>query len=169
MDTKNKKLIELFKEVQRIPYQVCKYDENEIDEDLMKGDCRHKHFLLKMLLEREGFIVKEIKVIFDWRDLPIPKNILDVLKSGTIWDHSALKVKIGRRWLNIDCTWNPELESKGFPITKNWNGRTDTKQVTEGKLKFFDKKNFSREAENIKINKEEAHQFALKLNQWLYD
>lgn len=158
-------IIELFEKVQRIPYRVCRYSEDEIDENLQRGDCRHKHFLLKRLLEQEGFEAREVKVIFNWKDLPIPETILRILKSGTIWDHNSLKVKIGKRWVKVDCTWNPELKKKGFPVTENWDGISDTKQITEGKLEFFDKKDYIKD--KIKVSKEEAYKFAERLNQFL--
>lgn len=160
------KVIQIFEKVQKIPYQVCKYDENEIDENLEKGDCRHKHFLLKKLLEQEGFNVKEVKVIFNWEDLPIPKEILEILKAGTIWDHNSLRVKVNKKWIKVDCTWNLELKEKGFPVTENWDGKSDTKQVTEGKLDFYDIDKYSKD-KRIHIVKEEAYAFADALNKWL--
>lgn len=162
-------LVETFEKVQKISYKVCKYDESEIDENLKEGDCRHKHFLLKKLLEKEGFRVKDVKVIFDWNDLPIPKEILATLNNKTLWDHNSLKVMINNKWVMVDCTWNPELEKKGFPITNNWDGKSDTKQVTEGKLKFFDKEDYIRDTNKIIILKEEAHKFADKLNNFLME
>ncbi len=163
------KIVELFKKVQKIPYKVCKYDKSLIDENLKEGDCRHKHFLLKKLLEKEGFRVKEVKVMFDWNDLPIPKKLLEILHHGTIWDHDSLKVMINNKWVNVDCTWNSELKKKGFPVTNNWDGKSDTKQVTEGKLEFFDKEKYLRDANKIIILKEEARQFADKLNNFLIE
>jgi hypothetical protein len=160
-------IIEIFEKVQKIPYQVCKYNKEEIDENLERGDCRHKHFLLKRLLEKEGFEIKEVKVIFNWADLPIPRNILEILKKGTIWDHNSLKVKINDKWVRVDCTWNPKLGEKGFPITENWNGKSDTKQVTEGKLEFFNKEDYVKDTKLIKISKEEAYKFAEELNKFL--
>lgn len=163
------KLIKLFEKVQSIPYKVCKYNEKDIDENLKEGDCRHKHFLLKNLLEKEGFQVKEFKVIFNWRDLPIPEKILSVLNGKTLFDHSSLKVKVGKKWLKVDCTWNPELKEKGFPVTENWNGLEDTNLVTKGKIKYVDKRNFSRDKFGINFNKEDVHIFAEKLNRWICD
>jgi hypothetical protein len=162
-------LIDIFEKVQEIPYNVCKYNEGEIDENLEKGDCRHKHFLLKKLLEQKGFEVGVVKVVFDWKDLPIPKNILDILKSGTIWDHDSLKIKVNGDWISVDCTWNPKLKEKGFPVTENWDGNSDTMQVTTGKLEFFDKGEYIKESAKIKISKEEAYKFADALNQFLSD
>jgi len=160
-----KKIISIFEKVQKIPYRVCMFDKKNINEELRYGDCRHKSELLFKLLEKEGFEVKKIKVLFDWRDLPLPKEITEILKdSDKVWSHDSIKVKINNRWIKIDCTWNSELEKIGFPITKNWDGVSDTLQVTNGKLQFFDAEMF-----NIKpkILKEEAYRFADKLNEFV--
>ncbi|RMD66252.1 hypothetical protein D6817_04460, partial [Candidatus Pacearchaeota archaeon] len=66
-----------------------------------------------------------------------------------------------------DCTWNPKLKEKGFPITENWDGKSDTKQITEGKLEFFDKEDYVKDKNKIKISKEEAYKFAEELNKFL--
>ena len=161
------KLIEIFEKVQKIPYRVCKYDENKINENLERGDCRHKHFLLKKLLEQKGFKVKEMKVIFNWADLPIPQEILEILKSETIWDHGSLKVQIDNKWIKVDCTWDLALAKAGFPITKDWDGISDTQQVTEGKLDFYDSDDYVRNEKEIKIVKREAYDFAEALNDWM--
>lgn len=159
-------IISLFKRVQAIPYCICKYDEELVNETLAVGDCRHKSTLLKQLYEREGYEVRKVKVIFDWKDLPVPTEILSLLKAGTIWDHDALEVKVQNNWIKVDCTWNPELEKKGFPITKNWDGKTDTLQVTCGKLEFHNAVNYIR-SQKIKVIKVEAYAFADAFNRWL--
>lgn len=160
-----KNLVKIFQYVQKIPYQVCKFEKDSINKNLKFGDCRHKSELLYQLLKKENFEVKKIKVIFDWRDLPIPIRIISILiKSPTTWSHDALKVKIKDKWLKVDCTWNPELENKGFPITKDWDGKTDTKQITEGKLKFIDEDKFIKK---IKIDLNEAKKFAEEINSFL--
>src|SRR3989344_2679077 len=109
--------------------------------------------------------VKRIKVIFDWKDLQLPKELLLILKkSGTIWNHDGIAVKINKEWIKVDCTWNLELKSKGFPVTEYWDGKSDTLQVTKGKLQFYDSDKFE---SKIKVDKEEAHKFADELNKWL--
>lgn len=170
----DKKLIKIFEEVQKSPYQVCPFKENKIDENIESGDCRYKFLLLKKLLDKERYKTKIIKVIFNWKDLPIPKNILRILKkSSTVWVHNTLAVKIHGDYLFIDPIWNPQLEKRGFPVTKNWNGLEDTKQISEGKLEFFKKDLFEKDKEKILkenkvyINKDEAHKFAEALNKWL--
>jgi hypothetical protein len=161
------KIVELFEQVQKIPYQVSQYNEEVIDHSLEKGDCRHKHFLLKKLLQQEGFEVKETKVVFDWKDISIPTEILGILKAGTVWDHDSLQVNVDGRWIRVDCTWNPELKGKGFPVTENWDGVSDTMQVTNGKLEFFDKSKYEKDPKKIIIVKEQAYAFAEKLNRFL--
>ena len=159
------KIVQLFEQVRKIPYKVCKFDKDIINPDIPYGDCRHKSELLYSLLSKEGYGVKRLKVEFNWQDLPIPKNILSLLKiSGTIFPHDSLLVKINNKWIKVDCTWNPELEKKGFPITKNWDGKTDTKPVTEGELKFYKEE---ASIKKRKIIKEEAFKFAEALNRYL--
>jgi hypothetical protein len=156
----DKKLIQIFEKVQNISYKVCEFKKEKIGKNLKFGDCRHKSFLLKKLLSKESYEVKDIRVIFDWKDLPIPKKILKIFNSSTICSHNLLKVKIGNRWIKVDPTWNPELEEKGFPITKNWDGKSDTMQVTNGKIKFNDNN-------KIKVDIDEKRNFAKKLNEFL--
>ena len=159
------KLVKIFKKVQKIHYKVCKFNKNELNENIPYGDCRHKSELLKQLLEKEGFEVKKLKVLFNWKDLPLPKEILSILKeSDSIWAHDSISVKMGRKWIKIDCKWPIELKSKGFPVTENWNGISDTEQVTRGKIEIIDADKFTKKP-NIK--REEAMLFAEKLNEFL--
>ena len=163
----NTKIIRLFEQVQKIPYIVCKFEADRMDETLKEGDCRHKATLLYNLLQKEGLKVKKIKVIFDWKDLPIPVEILSNLReSSTIWDHNALAVKINDQWIKIDCTWDLALDKAGFPVTKNWDGKSNTLQITNGKLKFIGADKYFKD-KKIKIIKEEAHAFAEALNKWM--
>ncbi len=161
------KIIEIFERVQKIPYKVCQFEREKIDENLPFGDCRHKSELLKNLLEAEGIEVRRIKVLFDWRDLPLPEEILKVLdNSDKIWAHDLLKVKINKVWIKIDCTWNPELQKIGFPVQNNWDGKSDTLQITKGDLKFIEESDFNKYS--IKIIHKEATRFANLLNNFLF-
>lgn len=172
---RNKLLAQLFKKAQKIPYQICEFDEsdyhlrNVVNIYLKKGGSRHKSLLLYNLLQQNIFDAKYIKVIFDWKDLPIPKEILGILKkSGTMWVHDILEVEINKNYsVKVDPTWNPELKEKGFPVTEDWDGESHTKQVTEGKLEFYDADNFNKDEHNINIDQEEAHKFAEELNKWI--
>jgi len=170
----DKKLINIFRKVQKIQYKVCQFDESNINGKIKFGDCRHKSHLLKRLLDKEGYKTKKIKVIFDWKDLPIPKKIISILnKSSTIWTHDALAVKIHGDYIFLDPTWNPKLKKLDFPVTEKWSGLEDTKQVTEGELEFYKEDDFNSKKEEIlkkhgiSIDKEEVYKFAEELNKYL--
>lgn len=160
------KIVELFERVQRIPYKVMPFNEKTINENLECGDCRHKTYLLKKLLEKENLNPKITFVLFNWKDLPLPHKMLSILKkSGTVWGHKILEVEINKKLLKVDCSWDPKLKKEGFPITENWNGFEDTKQITNGKLEFFPSEKFKNKKPFL--DKEEAHLFAKKLNAFL--
>ena len=97
-------LVNLFEKVQKIYYKVCKFEKDKIDENLSYGDCRHKSELLFKLLQKEGYQVKKVKAIFDWKDLPLPKKLLSILQRNSIWDHDTLLVNVDGKWIMVDCT-----------------------------------------------------------------
>jgi len=160
---KDKTLIKIFEKTQKRDYNNVGYDNH-----------KRKVLLLENLLNKKRYKTKRIKIIFDWKDLPIPKSILGILKkSSTIWVHDALAVGIHGGYLLLDPAWSPKLEKKGFPVTKDWDGLEDTKQITKGELEFFKEKSFEKDKEEIlknhkiKIEKEEAFKFIKALNKWL--
>ncbi len=158
---------DIFHKVQKIPYKVCNFDKTEIDESLKCGDCRHKTYLLKKFLEEMKIEVRITMVVFDWADLPLPDSILGILeKSGTLFPHKIVEVKMGDNWIKLDCGWDPDLKKANFPVTEEWDGKTDTKQITNGNLEFYTIEDYE---ENHKINlvKEEAHKFSSALNEFL--
>ncbi len=168
-------LVKLFYFVQNIPYRVSAFDSSfnhggeSVSIFIKKGDCRHKSLLLYNLLLEKNFDVTRMKVIFDWKDLPIPKEILGILeKSGTRWSHNVLRLDINKYYpVYVDPTWNFELEHIGFPVTKAWDGKGLTEQVTKGKLEYFESEGFRNEDHGIFIDKDEAAEFAETLNMWL--
>jgi len=160
------KIVKIFKKVQKIPYKIIPFNEKEIDKNLKYGDCRHKSFLLKKLLDKEGYNSKIIFVLFDWKDLPIPNEMISILKkSGTIFGHKILKIRVGNKEIKIDCSWDPKLKKGNFPVTEKWNGLEDTKQITEKKIQFLSKEEFNKKKPSI--DKKEAHLFAESLNKFL--
>ena len=150
-----------------IPYQIKPFVKEEINSELEKGDCRHKTELLKQLFEGEGFKVRKIYAVFDWKDLPVPKDILKILKSGSKMTHVLLEVKLNNKWIRVDFVWNRSLKEKNFPVTKLWNGKEDTKMITEGKINFYKTKEEAKKEKGINSNKEELHKFAEKFNVWI--
>ena len=166
--TLDEKVINAYEFVQKIPYKVCKFDStNEFIKNNF-GDCRHKHLFLFEVYSKLGFNVEEIKVFFDWKDLPIPLKKLEVLnKSGTIFPHSALYLYKDNKKILVDATWQPSLEKIGFPITKNWNGNSDTKNITEGKVENLSLDEYENRKFELNLVKDELLKFADEINDFL--
>lgn len=123
---KNKQLVRLFKRVQNIPYFLFKHRDSKKLFKLNKGCCAEKAIWLGNKLKDMNIPVKYYLIKFKWEDLPIPKEIIKLKKKGSGY-HLALKAKVDNKWIWIDPTWDPGLEKGGFPVTKNWNGKTNTK------------------------------------------
>jgi len=123
---KNRKLVGLFKRVQNIPYFLFRHRDSKKLFSLNTGGCAEKAIWLGNKLKEMDIPVKYYRIEFKWEDLPIPKEIIRLKKKGPV-HHRALKAKVNNKWIWIDPTWDPGLEKGGFPVTKNWNGKTNTK------------------------------------------
>ena len=159
------KLIESFEKVQAIPYR-CKSEEFFYSGVMPPyANCNQKRNILRILLDNEGFKSRDLDAIFDWKDLPIPEEILKILRnSGTQQKHHLLEIRINGDYLKIDPTWNPELGRRGFPTTKNWDGESDTEQITKGKIRFY---NPRLEKIYLPYFPQEREKFASEFNRWL--
>jgi len=158
------KLITLFNKIQAVPYK-CRAEISKLDLNVPYANCSQKRELLKRTLDVEGYKTRYLDGIFNWKDLPIPPNILRILKkSRTLQKHHLLEVFIDGAILKVDPTWNLELECKGFPVTKNWDGKSDTKQITNGKIIYYNPK-----IQTLKLPyfPDERERFAQELNKWL--
>ena len=131
---KNRKLIGLFKRVQNVPYFLFRHRDSKKLFKLKKGGCAEKAIWLGNKLKEMDIPVKYYRIEFKWEELPIPKEIIKLKKKGPIKlrkkgpaHHLVLKAKVNNKWLWLDPTWDPGLEKGGFPVTKNWNGKTNTK------------------------------------------
>lgn len=175
-DLKGEKLLVwLFEFVQKIPYRISRFDSKfkscseSVNISLEKGDCRHKSLLLYNLLLERNFDASKVVAIFDWKDLPIPEEILGILKkSGTRMVHSLLKVRINEHYsIYVDPTWNTELGRIGFPVTKRWDGKSHTAKVTNGKVEYYESEGFNERDYGVVLDEGEFSEFAEVLNMWL--
>jgi hypothetical protein len=159
------KLIESFERIQAIPYR-CRAEINMNQNRLPPyANCNQKRNLLIQIFKSEGFEARELDAIFDWRDLPLPSEILSILKkSGTLQKHHLLEVKIGNDYFKIDSTWNLELEELGFPVTRKWDRYSDTVQITSGDIKYFIP---TENKISLPYFYEERIKFANELNEWI--
>jgi hypothetical protein len=159
------KLIELFEKVQAIPYR-CRSEELSYFGIMPPyANCNQKRNILRILLEEEGFESRDLDAVFDWKDLPIPEEIMKILRnSGTQQKHHLLEVRINGDYFKIDPTWNPELRVRNFPVTEDWDGESDTQQITNGKIKFYHP---ALEKISLPYFPQERGEFAREFNRWL--
>lgn len=160
--TKIRGIIDLYNKVQGIPYYCLKERNPDLLLKKRKGSCSEKHLFLGKEFEKLGIPVKYLLVRFDWNDLPIPKEIINKNESGPIGWHLALKIKPRKKWITVDATWDPKLKKAGFPATKNWDGKSNTK------FTFLPKKIIElKKAPSKQVKRLENRKFYDALNKWL--
>ncbi|MFA6550459.1 MAG: transglutaminase domain-containing protein [Candidatus Gracilibacteria bacterium] len=166
----------LFEFIQSFPYELRSFKARGGIElyDEEKGDCRHKSNALYALLKQRGFEVRKLDVLFDWKDLPIPKEILALKKrSGTRAFHDGIEVKIDGKWVYVDPTWDPALAHVGFPVTTNWDGASPTKEISNGKTEKIPAGKYEKFEDYLAAYKmpwpvrSETDAFNKALNEWL--
>ncbi len=122
--------VAVFELVRRAPYRLTAWTG---DPDSLfnagKGDCRHKAAAGRRLLNELGFQARQVMVVFDWANLPIPPEILKILPDTKSF-HDSVEVRLGDRWVIMDPTWDPALKTAGFPIMSSWGGIGPTLEVT---------------------------------------
>jgi len=168
-------LVKLFYFVQKIPYRITSFDSRvracgeSVGIGLKRGDCRHKSLLLYNLLMERNFDVDKVKVIFDWKDLPLPSEVLGILeKSGTRMSRDVLRVRVNPRYcVYVDPTWNFDMGEIGFPVTGDWEGTSPTAQASCEDLEYFNAEGFSDEDVGIVLDADEMKRFGEALNSWL--
>lgn len=113
----------LFRTVRDVPY-VLGVDGNP-DKLLIDnlGNCTRKHLYLLPQLQALGYKVTLGITEFDWRDLPIPPNILQLLKDP-IDSHLFLYASLDGNEMIVDATWDSGMP-EGF-IINDWNGVNST-------------------------------------------
>jgi hypothetical protein len=135
-------LVCVFETVRDIPYGSTgeRKPEKIVQENL--GSCSGKHLLLSNLLKSLGYENKIVTCLHYFNDaLPegndYPERFKEILSTHRVIDfHHFVKLKRGRRWLNLDATWDALLHRFGFPVNFGWKGDTDT-AVAVKPIKFY--------------------------------
>lgn len=137
-ESKRREIVELFGKVQKVPYYLLRHRDSGKLFSLNKGCCAEKAIWLGNEFESLGLSIKYFLVEFNWEDLPIPTSILELKGAGPGY-HLVMKAKIDGKWIWIDPTWDPLLERLGFPVTKDWDGKSNTLLAVEPlKVEEFD-------------------------------
>lgn len=113
---------ELFTLVRDIPYRLAGGDPETLMKDY-HGECTRKHLFLAPRFRNLGYKVDIGLAIFDWRDLPIPPEILSLLRSPIQHHMFLFAEKYGRRSI-VDATWDKEMSKRGFPFIE-WQDNGD--------------------------------------------
>ena len=116
--------VELFTKVRDVPYALNADGNIEgLFEDGVAGYTR-KHLYLLPRLKKLGYKVDIGIAEFDWRELPIPTDIQELLKDPHGY-HMFLYVGTGKATKVVDATWDKGMTRLGFPVF-SWDGVSST-------------------------------------------
>lgn len=124
--------IGVFELVRRVPYRLSRWTG---DPDSLfqtgAGDCRHKEAAERQLFRTMGVQGQHVRVLFDWADLPIPRDIVALLTDSR-GIHDTFEAVIDGKNVIVDATWDPPLKAVGFPVLPSWDGISQTPAITTG-------------------------------------
>lgn len=109
-------LVSIFNQVRDLPYRIrLSSGEKELS-------CGGKHCQLKKLFAQGGLESRYRVGTFRWSALNLPPALLAIphKDEGT---HVFLEVKIGRRWVPVDASWDTGL--KNILPVNGWDGHSD--------------------------------------------
>lgn len=116
----------LFRTVRDVPYVLgVDGDPNKLFTDNL-GNCTRKHLHLIPRLHALGYKITLGIAEFDWQDLPIPPDILQLLKDP-IDSHLFLYASLDGNEMTVDATWDSGMPT-GF-FVNDWNG-IDSSQIS---------------------------------------
>ncbi|MFH1692561.1 MAG: hypothetical protein ABIC68_08385 [Candidatus Omnitrophota bacterium] len=97
------------------------------------GSCVPKHFLLANFFEKLKIPVKYVTYLFSWNDFKVKylPDLLKIVKAMPIGTHLACKAYINGKWVLVDATFESALQKRGFPVTENWDGVSNTKNAVK--------------------------------------
>jgi hypothetical protein len=126
--------ISIFEHIRDIPYSLAvpMRDPKTAPEQILvhgKGYCAPKHFLLAEMYRKLGLEVVYATFPFLWNDpdLQYPPELRILATGLPVAHHLACRVRINKRWVLVDTTWDLPLAKVGFPINEHWDGYADTK------------------------------------------
>lgn len=130
IDSKEDKIVKVYNYVQNIPWKNINSREAVDIINYNAGTCSGKHKLLQQLYNLMNIEVVEFicKHRFVDLSLDLPFQLSSFLATHAFIDyHNFIKIKnTNNEWICVDATWDLPLAKLGFPVTKNWNGSSDT-------------------------------------------
>ncbi|PIR04044.1 MAG: hypothetical protein COV59_02560 [Candidatus Magasanikbacteria bacterium CG11_big_fil_rev_8_21_14_0_20_39_34] len=153
---------EAFQKVRDIHYSIPL---NAAEED---NCCSGKHKKLKKLFAQMGIDSRYRVCTFRWSDLHLPDTLASIPHEDDS-THVYLEVSIHEKWIKVDATWDPGVDSV-LPVN-DWDGVSDT-QVAVKALEVLspEKSNEIMESESeedMKMDLEKNGKFYNAFNEWL--
>jgi transglutaminase-like putative cysteine protease len=126
-----KQVISIFSHIRDIPYALLPGNRKYGPEHILitgRGSCGPKHYLLGSMFTMLGIPVRYQTWPFTWNDpsLSFPPELRASAALLDVTNHLACQAQINGTWVLIDATWDLPLERVGFPVNRNWDGRSDT-------------------------------------------
>ncbi len=151
---------EVFLEARNIPYRIPLTFEERNDA------CVGKHFIIKDRLEQLGYKVRWAECIFDWKDLDVPSEILNIDHAKPDY-HVWLEVFMYGAWQTIDATWDPDL-APHLPVNE-WSDFGNMRPaVPVIEMIPYDKVELTREPpEEYREQLERERPFLHAINEWI--
>ena len=106
---------QLYVKVRDVPYVLGAEGKHDTLLEDNFGGCTRKHLFLALRLKQMGYKADIGIALFDWRELPIPGDILNLLKQP-IQYHMFLFSNRGGEDFVVDATWDKEMQKLGFPV-----------------------------------------------------
>ena len=123
------KLVGAFRSVRDIPYGGKNTKDPVQVLEQRQGTGSGKHQVLKHLIEKLGYPVRECLAKHDFGNYPLntwPDALKEFQGKHITGYHDFLQVKIHDAWISVDATFDKPLEKLGLPVG-TWDGKTDMK------------------------------------------
>lgn len=179
--SEKKAIISIYNRIRDIPYAIIpELRAPDIGPagllELNKGSCQPKHWLLALLFKKLGIPIKYVTYPFKWSKCPIkyPEEFKKILPNLPISYHLAIKAHINNNWILVDATYDLPLAKVGFPVTKEWDGISNTINAVDPLDEIIhetpqERVSYETKQKSLYTEKEKAalSEFIEKLNLWL--
>ncbi len=154
----NKKqyVINIFNKVRDFIYQINWATTIKKLLDIREWYCVPKTRLLKACYDELAYETKICFISFSFSFIDLPPHLMNWGYSKKPWYHVFLKIKIEDKWIDVDSTWNKELDGT-FWSNLEWNGLSSQKVVCNYH-EYFVPQN---ESDEIRIKKELSNDYRL--------
>lgn len=127
-ENKKQYIINIFDKVRDFVYQINWANTIEKLLDIKEGYCVPKARLLKACYDKLWYETKMCFIPFSFSSIELPSNLKDWWYFDKPWYHVFLKLRINDNWIDIDPTWNKELNGT-FWSNLNWDWLSSQKVI----------------------------------------